>query len=87
MEQGAVRKLMRTVAAAALVLGTAVGVAGLGALVASPAIAAPNDHGGTFTDPGNGSNPGSGSTPGTGGGTPSDPVSSLLGGITGGSKP
>ncbi|HET9257877.1 MAG TPA: hypothetical protein VFO16_22120 [Pseudonocardiaceae bacterium] len=82
MDSGAVRKLMRTAASAALVLGLATGVAGL---AAAPAMAQPSGQGGTFEDPGNGSQPGSGnngSAPGSG--SPTDAVTGLLGGVTGG---
>ena len=80
MNDGAVRRLMRTAASAALVLGMASGLAGLGALAASPAIAQPS---GTSADPGDGSTePGNGSAPGSG--SPTDGITGIVAGLTGG---
>ena len=83
MNHGAVRKLMRTVASAFLVLGTATGVAALGVLAASPAIAQPS--GSAFGDEGAGSNgAGGGSAPAPA--SPSNPVTDLVGNLTGGGR-
>jgi hypothetical protein len=72
MRDGTVRKLTRAATLSLLVLTTTSGVAGLDVLAASPALAAPND-------------PGSGSAPGSGSPAPSDPITGLLSGLTGGS--
>ena len=72
MAHGTVRKLTRAATLSLLVLATTSGVAGLDVLAASPAMAATDD-------------PGSGSAPGSGSPAPSDPVTGLVGGLTGGS--
>lgn len=79
MEHGAVRKLVRTVASASLVVGLAAGVASLEVLAASPATAAPSGQSGAFDDPGSGQNNG-----GDNGQKPPSDGGGLLGGVTGG---
>jgi hypothetical protein len=83
MKHGAVRKLMRAAIWSLLVLGTISGVAGMQGWAASPAMAQPADPGGGSNDQGSPGSQGGGSTPGSG--TPSNPVTKLVGGLVGGS--
>ncbi len=72
MEHGTMRKLTRAATLSLLMLATTSGVAGLDVMAASPAMAASDT-------------PGSGTAPGSGSPAPSDPVTGLLSGLTGGS--
>jgi hypothetical protein len=81
MKHGAVRKLTRAATMSFFALAATTSVAGLEVLAASPAMAMaqPDDPAGQ----GNGANnPGNGTNPAPGG--PTDSVTKLVGGLTGG---
>lgn len=65
MQDGTMGKLTRAATLSLLVLAMAAGVAGIDAMAANPAMAAPND-------------PGSASAPGSGSPAPSDPITGLI---------
>ena len=80
MKHGAVRKLARAATMSLFVLVTTSGVAGLGVLAASPAMAAqpddPSSQGNGANNPGGGTNPAPAE--------PTDSVTKLVGSLTGG---
>jgi hypothetical protein len=83
MKHGAVRKLTRAAAMSLFVLATASGMAGLGVLAASPAMAQPSGQAANPEGQGDGANnPGGGTAPAPSG--PTDSVTKVVGGLLGG---